>query len=341
MASPLDVSGLPFIILANVEELALVLHLAGIDSVHSLILPRMGQRPHNVVIRPPYPTDIVPLIPEFLNRRRLGFTYALRVMEELGIDRPTYAFVVSGVALQSDDGARLQDLFNPYPTTFDQWDAAAASARGAGLAEDVGGRWRITPKGRELFTKVRREADAYLATLQPIPAKDIVHLAAQLARALVAIESSGLPFDHMTRNARLRGDGRVPMVALENALFGLWNARDDSHMSSWREAGFDGPTFDVLTRVWRNEAADDDELAKKIPGQREGDVRAALSRLRVEGYVRSDALATTERGAGVRQQVEGETDRRFFEPWPDDLGAEAPRLGDRLRAINQALAPAP
>ena len=261
-------------------------------------------------------------------------------MEELGIDRPTYAFVVSGVALQSDDGARMQDLFNPYPTTFDQWDAAAASARGAGLAEEVGGRWRITPKGRELFTKVRREADAYLATLQPIPAKEIVHLAAQLARALVAIESSGLPFDHMLRNARLRGDGSIPMVALENALFGLWLARDDSHMASWREAGFDGPTFDVLTRVWRNEAADENELAKKMPGLREGDVHAALVRLRAEGYVRSDALATTDRGATVRQQIEDETDRKFFQPWPDDLAGEAPRLRDGLRATNQALAPA-
>ena len=260
-------------------------------------------------------------------------------MEELGIDRPTFAFVVSGVALQSDDGARMQDLFNPYPTTFDQWDAAAASARGAGLADEVGGRWRITPKGRELFARVRREADAYLATLEPIPAKEITHLAAQLARALVAIESSGLPFDHMSRNARLRGDGTTPMVALENALFGLWHARDDSHMSSWRDAGFDGPTFDVLTRIWRSEAADESELEKKVPGQREGEVRAAVARLRAQGYVDVDGLATTARGASVRQQVEDETDRRYFEPWPDELAAEASRMRDRLRAINSALAP--
>ena len=260
-------------------------------------------------------------------------------MEERGIDRPTFAFVVSGVALQSDDGARMQDLFNPYPTTFDQWDAAAASARGAGLADEVGGRWRITPKGRELFVKVRREADAYLATLEPIPAKEIMHLASQLARALVAIESSGLPFDHMPRNARLRGDGTIPMVALENALFGLWHARDDSHMSSWREAGFDGPTFDVLTRVWRSEAADVEELERKITGQRPGEVRAAVARLRTQAYVAPGSLATTERGVSVRQQIEDETDRRYFEPWPDDLAAEAPRLRDQLRAINAALAP--
>ena len=56
--------------------------------------------------------------------------------------------------------------------------------------------------------------------------------------------------------------------------------------------------------------------------------------------MQSDALSTTERGASVRQQIEDETDRHFFEPWPDDLGAQAPRLRDQLRAINAALAPA-
>jgi hypothetical protein len=296
---------------------------------------------HNQRIEHPYPLDLVPLIPEFLTRRRLKFTYPLRVMEELGIDRPTYAFVVSGVALQSDDGARMEDLFNPYPTTFDQWDAAAASARGAGLAEDVGGRWRVKPKGRELFVRVRREADAYLATLAPIGSDEIMRLASLLARALVAIESSGLPFDHMPRNARLRGDGSIPMVALENALFGLWHARDDSHMSSWRDAGFDGPTFDVLTRIWRTEAATADELVQRLAQQRPDDVRAGLARLRADGFVRSDAMLVTERGASVRQRVEDETDRRFFAPWPEDVGAQSSWIKGRLEAINAALAPVP
>lgn len=296
--------------------------------------------PHNDDIEPPYPVQFVPLIPEFLGRRRLGFKYPLRVMEELAIDRPTFAFVVSGVALQPDDGARMEDLFSPYVTTFEQWGAAAASARGAGLAEEVGGRWRITPKGRELFGRVRREADAYLATLEPIPASDIVHLAAQLARALVAIEASGITFDHMPRNARLRGDGKIPMVALENTLLGLWHARDDSHMSSWRDAGFDGPPLDVLTRIWRGEVSTEGELAQKLAGQRADDVRANLARLRREGLVDPGAVKLTERGASARQWIEDETDRRFFGPWPEDVGAQADWLQDRLRAINAALAPA-
>ena len=291
-------------------------------------------------IKPPYPLDLVPRLPEFLNRRRLKFTYPLRVMEELGIDRPAFAFVVGGVALQPDDGARLVDIFNPYPTVFEPNLAAASAARAAGLAEEVGGRYRATPKGRDLFARVRREADTFLATLQPIPQADTQRLADLLGRGLASIERSDVPKDHIPRTARFRGDAKIPMVALENAVFGLWQARDDCHMASWREAGFDGPTFDVLTRVWRNEAADEEKLASALTGQRPADVSAALSRLRKDGLVKTDALAVTDRGRDARQGIEDETERRFFGPWPDDVGAEGAWMTEKLTAINTALAPA-
>ncbi len=296
--------------------------------------PRLAQ---NARVQPPYPTALVPLIPEFLTRRRVRFTYPLRVMEELGIDRPAFAFVVGGVALQPDEGAHMVDIFNPYSTVFDNWSAAAATARGAGLADEVGGRWHVTRKGRDLAARVRREADAYLATLEPIPAEEIGRLAGLLGRALTAIERSDVPHDHIPRTARFVGDARIPMVALENAIFGLWQARDDCHMASWREGGFDGPTFDVLTHVWRAAADSEDALAAKVP-QRPADVRDAVARLRREGLVERDRLAVTAHGAATRQRVEDDTDVRFFAPWPRDVGAEAPWLSDRLAAVNTALA---
>lgn len=289
-------------------------------------------------MQPPYPVALVPLIPEFLTRRRVRFTFPLRVMEELGIDRPAFAFVVGGVALQPDEGSRLVDIFNPYSTVFDNWNAAAAVARGAGLADEVGGRWHVTPKGRELATRVRREADAYLATLEPIPVADLAQLADLLSRALTAIERSGVPHDHIPRTARFIGDGRVPMVALESALFGLWQARDDCHMASWREGGFDGPTFDVLTHIWRTAADSKEALAATVP-QRPEDVGAAVARLRREGLVDPSRLAATARGQKTRQGIEDETDRRFFAPWPDEVGARAEWMRERLVAVNTALAP--
>ena len=269
----------------------------------------------------------------------MKFTYPLRVIEELGIDRPALNFVLGGVALQSDEGARLVDVFNPYQTVFDQWHASAAAARGAGLVDEVGGKWHATGKGRELFARVRKEADAYLATMKPIPAAEISRLAALLGRALAAIEASDVPKDHIPRSARFRGDGTIAMVALENALFGLWQARDDCHMASWRAAGFDGPAFDVLTRIWRKEAKDDAELQAKLTQQRPDDVRAGLARLRRDGMVRPDALETSERGATVRQEIEDQTDQKFFTPWPADVGAQGGWIAEHLTALNAAIAP--
>lgn len=281
------------------------------------------------------------MIPEFLQRRRVGFTYPLRALEEHGIDRPAFAFLVSGVALQPDEGARIEDVLNPYPTVFDGWLAAAATAREAGLVDEVGGRWRATPKGRALASRVRAEADAYLATLRPIPDDDLARLAGLLGEARSALETSDLPHDHMTRTPRFvaGSDPRVPMVALESALFGLWMARDDAHMSAWRDAGFTGPVLDVLTRLWRREAATEAELAAKVSQQRPDDIRAAVARLRRDGLVADDDLALAPKGEAARQQIEDETDARFFAPWPDHVGREAAWIRDQLGRVNTALLP--
>lgn len=270
----------------------------------------------------------------------MKWTYPLREMERLGLDRPAYFFVMGGVALQPDEGARLVDMTNPYPTVFDGNQASASAARAAGLVEEVGGKWKITTKGRELSTQFRRECDEFFRGLEPIPAADIQRLADLLGRALRAIETSDVPKDHMSRTARYRGDPRVPMAALDNAVFGLWQARDDCHMASWREGGFDGPTFDVLTRIWRNEAADEQKLASVLTGQTPNDVRAALTKLRKDGLVKNDAVSVTDRGRDERQEIEDETERRFFSPWPDDVGAQGSWITERLTAINTALAPA-
>lgn len=291
-------------------------------------------------MRPPYPLELVTRLPEFLGRRRVKWTYPLREMERLGIDRPAYFFVMGGVALQPDEGARLVDMTNPYPTVFDGNLASASAARAAGLVDEVGGKWRMTSKGRELAAEFRRECDTFFRSLEPVPAADIRRLADLLGRALSAIEASDVPKDHMPRTARYRGDPSVPMAALDNAVFGLWQARDDCHMASWREAGFDGPTFDVITRVWRNEAADEAALMKILGGQRPEDVRAGLAKLRRDGLVKTDGVAITEQGRDIRQRIEDETDRRFFAPWPDDVGAQAAWMTERLAAINAALAPA-
>jgi hypothetical protein len=287
-------------------------------------------------MRPPYPADLVPLLPEFLNKRRTKFTLPLRLMEELRIDRPALFFVIGGVAPQG--GGRFNEMWNPYATQWDQQQAASVAARGAGLVEEKDGRWDLTPRGRDLMTRVRREADAYLASLpSPLSHEELTRLASLLARAFEAtvanLESRW--HLHIARAKRMAGNGSHPMVALENAVYGLWQARDDCHMAAWREAGLDGPTLDALTRIWRGEAASEEELAAKLTSQRPADVAGELARLRRDGLVASDGrLRMTHEGAKARQAIEDETDRLFFSAWPDDVASSAAWIREKLATVN-------
>ena len=287
-------------------------------------------------MKPPYPVELVPLFPEFLTKRRTKFTLPLRLMEELGIDRPALFFVIGAVAPQG--GGRFSEMWNPYATQWDQHLPASSAARDAGLVDEKSGRWDLTPAGRDLVKRVRREADAYLGSFpSPLPIDDIARLASRLARAFDAI-AAGLEtrwHSHIPRAARMAGDGTKPMVALENAIYGIWQARDDCHMAAWQQAGLDGPSLDTLTRIWRNEASSEEDLASKLTSQRPADVAGQLTRLRRDGLVSAgDPPRTTDNGAKARQSIEDETDRLFFAPWPDDVGSEANWIREKLAAVN-------
>ena len=287
-------------------------------------------------MRPPYPVELVPLFPEFLTKRRTKFTFPLRVMEELKIDRPALFFAIGAVAPQG--GGRFSEMWNPYATQWDQHLAASSAARDAGLVDENNGRWDLTQKGRDLAKRVRREADAYLASLpSPLSADDLARLASLLARAFDAT-AAGLErrwHSHIPRAARMTGDGTHPMVALENAIYGLWQARDDCHMAAWQQAGLDGPTLDTLTRIWRAEASSVADLTAKLTSQRPADISGQLTRLRRDGLVTADdPPRTTDKGAKSRQGIEDETDRLFFTAWPDDVGSAAAWIREKLALVN-------
>jgi len=288
-------------------------------------------------MRAPYPVDLIPLFPEFLTKRRVKFTLPLRLTEELGIDRPALLFVVGGVAPQG--GGRFSEMWNPYATQWDQHQAASAAARDAGLVDEKDGRWDLTPKARDLMKRYRREADTYLAALPlPLTLEDLSRLAALLGRAFegTAANLEGRWHSHIPRASRMAGDAKAhPMIALENAVFGLWQARDDCHMAAWQQAGLDGPTLDALSRIWRGEATSDADLATKLTSQRPSDVAGELARLRRDGLVATEEpLRTTEKGARARQGIEDETDRLFFSGWPDDVAASAGWIRENLAAVN-------
>jgi helix-turn-helix protein len=294
-------------------------------------------------MRPPFPVALVPLLPQFLQRRRAKSDFPLRHMERLGLDRPAYFFAVDAVAVVGGpDGARFADIGNSaYRTTDEQITAMAAAAQGAGLVAFANGRWSLTPAGRAAMDEFRRAVDAHYASLSPIEEPELARLSELLERALTASVASAGPKarEHTPRAARYRWkEPSSAMARLDAAIFGLWQFRDDCHLQAWRDAGMRGPEVHLLTSIWRREATTDDDIVSKVGIQRPEDVRAGLQRLRGDGLLTpGPELGLTEAGIATRERIEAETDRYFFSPWPDDVGREADWLRERLAAVNTAL----
>ena len=293
-------------------------------------------------MREPYPVALVPLLPQFLQRRRAKSDFSLRAMEKLGLDRPAYVSMID-LGTQDPRGARPEDIGNSaYRTTDEHIRASLTAAESAGLVVWRDGRWSLTDAGHRAVDESRRAMEAHYASLSPIAAPELERLATLLDSALTAALASPEPKtrEHAPRAPRYRWkEPSSAMARLDAAIYGLWQFRDDCHMQAWRDAGLEGPAMPLLTAAWQKEAATDDELVPKIGAQRPEDVRAGLEKLRGIGLLTSGPkLALTEDGKRRRERVEAATDRFFFAPWPDAVGAQAAWIAERLAAVNAALA---
>lgn len=293
-------------------------------------------------MREPYPLALVPLLPQFLQRRRAKSDFPLRAMDRLGLDRPAY-FSVIDLGTQDPRGARPQDIQNsPYRTTDDPLRAPLSAAESVGLVRWQDGRWSLTDRGQVVLDDLRQAMDRHFAGLVPIGTADLDQLAALLDSALAGCVKAPDPKtrEHTPRAARYRWkEPSSPFARLDAAIYGLWQVRDDCHVQAWRDAGLTGPSVDVLTRIWRGEASTEGELAGKITTQRPEDVRASVQQLRSDGSLGDgQPLRLTPAGKTLRERIEAETDRYFFGPWPDPVGAKAAWLTERLAAVNEALA---
>jgi hypothetical protein len=291
-------------------------------------------------MREPYPLAFVPLIPQFLQRRRAKADFPLRAMERYGLDRPSYLFAID-LGTQDPRGAGPRDIGSAtYRTNDEPIRATAAAAVSAGLIAWGDGHWSLTDKGRTALDDFRRAIDAHYASLSPIGASDLDELATLLDQAFRSAASSAEPKtrEHTPRAVRHRWqEPSSPLARLDAAVYGLWMVRDDCHVQAWRDAGLTGPALDVLTKVWRKEATTVAELSS--PARPEADTQAAVRELRDAGLLAGgDPLAATAKGAGARERIEAETDRYFFSPWPDSVGRKADWLTEKLGAVNAALA---
>jgi hypothetical protein len=312
---------------------------------------------------------LVTLLPQFLPRRRAGWPGA--PIQQSGLERPAF-FLLIAIVRELDPGASASyddlqaNLFNPYSTIRPALDLLPALVAGGYLSQD-GERYSVTPAGRELIIAAEHDVRAYVATRQYAPEDEIARLAdrfEQIAgRLWAAPEPAAKP--HQMRNRRLPPPepGSAPQVHLDEAAYTLWLARDDAHNAAWRTADFDGPSFDLLSRLWAGDAATEAELVGLVKhDQRPEDVARGLARLIEAGYVaRTEnreqgnkgageqtskgageqtsgvTLALTERGRAVRDAIEAETDRIYFAPWPPLYDDELAWMTAALRRIVTAL----
>ncbi len=293
-------------------------------------------------MREPYPVALVPLLSQFLGRRRAKADFPLRAMEKLGLDRPSYFFAMD-LGIQDPRGALPKDVGNSaYRTTDAQLRTTAAAGESIGLLVWQDGRWALTDTGKAALDELRRAIEAHFASLSPIDADELARLAGLLEAALAAAATAPAPQtrEHTPRAARYRWkEPSSPLARLDAAIFGLWQVRDDCHMQAWRDAGMSGPAMHLFTGIWNKEATTDDDLVAKVGSQRPEDVRAGLQQLRGSGLLTAGPeLALTEKGRAERQRIEAATDRYFFGAWPDAVGAQAAWMVDRLTAVNAGLA---
>src|SRR4051812_19478454 len=128
------------------------------------------------------PHALVPLFPQFLRRRRVGFPGIPAILAETGLSRPAL-FLLMRVAERPPAGSTAADLRPgaPYATRDPHlpW-LDEATARGF-LARDAAGRYALTTQGWAIVERMERAGTAYLAALSPLPADEMEQLAERFA----------------------------------------------------------------------------------------------------------------------------------------------------------------
>lgn len=290
---------------------------------------------------------LVDLLPRFLLRRRAGWSGLEDLLAQSGLARPEL-LLLRAIAMETDQGVGMTDdqlradLYNPYNTFNPIFESLPALVEKGALRKD-GDRYSVSSAARELVERAEAAGNAYLATLDLLPAADLARLAETLAEIAGRMWAAPEPAvkAHQARVRRLAPvEAGQAAALLDYAIYALWAARDDAHMAAWRAAGFDGPAFDILSRLWSGEAGTPAALNEALRhSQRPAEIARGVDELERRGYLArdSDALRLTAQGRAARDAIEAETDRMYFAPWPPLSADEVAWLHDALLTVCERL----
>ncbi len=294
--------------------------------------------------------QLPPLMPQFLRKRRAGVTAPSEIAAELGIERPL-VFAMAQLdyvaGMYGQEGATLAQLraYDPYEV-IDTTSAPITTLKQEGLIiEDGDGMMTLSPIARDAVNRFQAAGIEAVGSKRPLPPQDLEQLASYLQRASAAVQANPLfksiPGGHLRGYVAASRYGRGsndPMVRIEQAIFELWGARDDAHTTAWRNAGLEGPPFDVLSQVWSGA----DTIATLCEAlkykQTPQDIESSLAWLAACDLIErhGNNVHLTPKGVLIREDIESETNRMYFEDWPFNLD-EATWIEHNLRLLIERL----
>jgi hypothetical protein len=289
--------------------------------------------------------ELPPLMPQFLRKRRMGLPAVKEIADSLGIERPhLIALLLLRMVTGSYSGpvspAQIRGWY-PYATKDTHAEAVAALTADGLILPDEQGNLSLAPSARDAIERLHASGREFVAAHKPLPPDDLDKMSDLLESAVRATLSDSVlaprPGSHLagSRSLATFGPGAPAMVRIEQAIYDLWHARDDAHIKAWRDAGVEGPAMPVFTTIWSGEAGTVPELVEHLGEPDNTDeIESSLAYLVENEYLEVDGeqVRLTPAGALVRDDIEHETDRIYFAPWPTSL-EDAEWLRDHLRHL--------
>lgn len=269
------------------------------------------------------------------------------VLTEVGFQGPDW--FVSFIAFGIDPEPLTADFFHacfPYGNIENQKQTLAQVAAHGFLEAVAADSYRLTEKGHAGMSRFYTDTGAAISGLEPLPIADMQRLADLFGRIIAATEAAPEPARKpLFMMSRRTDTGSTALLALRIDQYAtdMLRYRDDAHLAAWANYGVDGPTWETLTFLWRDQAHTAAELAEQLANNRNYDAAVyadALQKLVDLGWAIAinGAYHVTDTGKKVRDEAETRTDDYFFVGWSALSEAETGELHNLMTRLNEALA---
>lgn len=290
--------------------------------------------------------DLWPLLQSAMQAFTPHYRDAMQaVLTETGFQGPDWfiAFVAYGIEPEPLTAVLFHTCF-PYTNIENQKQTLAQVAEHGFLAEVAPGSYRLTEKGRAGIQRFYRDTGAAISQLEPLAAAEMQQLADLFGRIIAATEAAEKP-DHkpvflMSRRTD-SGNQASPALRIDQYATDMLRYRDDAHVAAWKILDIDGPVWEALTFLWREQAQTAAELAEQLQnrGYDEAVYAAALQKLVDFGWAIgvNSAYHITAAGKQVREEAETRTDDYFFVGWTALSDGEQTQFEQLLRRLSEKL----